>query len=303
MNHSIVIPLYNKQHFIRETLASLQAQTRAPHEIIIVDDASTDCSLDVVEQYLDEHTEWQEQVPIDIIRLKKNHGPGYARNIGFERTTGDLVSFLDADDSYDPECLQQVNHQMRTEKIDFLVLGIQMLPGGDIYPDLFSLQEELVPLPGQLYRLPDPLRAATSPHFIMGVGSNVVVRRKWLEPVRYATGVWLNEGIDYWYRVLRNMVRHEDTQAALLMGGLLQVREVPGSLSRQTYNHWRTIELPLSIRRYKGSKDPYDKRLMRTIGERWFTYAMDNLSSRRQKFLFLLHHAQFMGGYMRQKLR
>ncbi|WP_371926316.1 glycosyltransferase family 2 protein, partial [Chromobacterium sp. S0633] len=42
MRHSVIIPLYNKRAYIGETIASLAAQEKAPHEIIIVDDASTD---------------------------------------------------------------------------------------------------------------------------------------------------------------------------------------------------------------------------------------------------------------------
>ena len=303
MRHSVVIPLYNKEAYVKETLQSLYAQTKLPDELIIVDDASTDKSLEVVKSFFNELPSSHQTMQVELVSLKNNFGPGHARNIGFEKTNGELISFLDADDLYEPACLEKVNQAMAEHGFDLLVLGIRLFPSGDVYPDLHALKHELEPVSPDVYEIPHPLRAVTSPHFIMGVGSNVVVKRKWLEPFRYNVQALLNEGIDYWYRVVKNITTDPQARVGLLTGNYLQVREVPGSLSRKKYTHWKELEMPPSLSRYQYSKDPYDRRLMRMLGERWMEHAMESLPSARQKFLFMLHYRSLAGNFITRKFR
>ena len=86
---SIVVTCYNYGHFLDACLESLQLQTRRPDEIIVVDDGS----LDATQAVLSARKE-----PL-IILSKKNGGQASAFNAGFERATGDIVVFLDADDT------------------------------------------------------------------------------------------------------------------------------------------------------------------------------------------------------------
>lgn len=86
---SIIIPLYNKEHYIRATLNSVLNQTFSNFEIIIVNDGSTDNSLELVKAIKDNR--------IRIFTIK-NQGVSYARNYGIKKATGKLIAFLDADD-------------------------------------------------------------------------------------------------------------------------------------------------------------------------------------------------------------
>lgn len=98
MKVSVIVPLYNKGPWVRRSLDSLAAQTFRDFEIIVVDDGSTDDGPSVVAEY-----------PDDRIRLvrQKNAGPGAARNRGIGEAHGELLAFLDADDEWTPDFLEE----------------------------------------------------------------------------------------------------------------------------------------------------------------------------------------------------
>jgi len=98
---SIVIPLYNKEKQVSGTLESVFRQTFQDFEIVIVDDGSTDNSVEVVSNFKDKRIS---------ITSQSNQGVSVARNTGIENAKYDYIAFLDADDEWYPEYLQeQVN--------------------------------------------------------------------------------------------------------------------------------------------------------------------------------------------------
>jgi glycosyltransferase involved in cell wall biosynthesis len=86
---SVICPVRNRRRLIGETLASLHRQTFAPHEIIVVDDASDDGTADEVTAH------WPS---VRLLRSDRNRGPGAARNLGLAASTGTHVVFFDSDD-------------------------------------------------------------------------------------------------------------------------------------------------------------------------------------------------------------
>ncbi|MFK7833710.1 MAG: glycosyltransferase family 2 protein [Winogradskyella sp.] len=93
---SIIIPAYNKQEAILETLDSVFCQTFNDFEVLVIDDGSTDRTAEVVQAYSN-----------DIIYLHQdNQGQGAARNTGIQAATGRYIVFLDADDYWEPTFLQ-----------------------------------------------------------------------------------------------------------------------------------------------------------------------------------------------------
>lgn len=289
MEFSVVIPLYNKVNYIAETLASVVAQEKLPKELIIIDDRSTDGSLERAKAFLETAPKRFEKVDVQIIELEKNRGPGYARNLGFSKTTGDIISFLDADDLYHPELLSQVEELTNQHNIDFLVVGIQLFPSKVEYPKLISFYADLTSITRDGYRLDQPLKTITSPDFVMGTGSNVFAKRQWMESISYVENALFNEANDFWYRVLKNVLANLGN-VGLLMGNYIQVREVQGSLSRKKYQSWSEIEIPPIYKRYKKSTYKYDKLLMGVICQRWIKHSFRNLSSSRQKVYFTYRH-------------
>ena len=94
---SVIIPNYNYARFIGEAIESVLAQTYQPLEIIVVDDASTDDSIKVIESFGDK---------VKLIR-QENGGVGKARNTGARNAGGDFLAFLDADDIWLPEKIEK----------------------------------------------------------------------------------------------------------------------------------------------------------------------------------------------------
>lgn len=289
MKHTVVIPLYNKEAFINDTIRSLAFQEKKPSQIIIIDDFSTDQSLVSLKESLSFFAPQFLQTDIQIVELKENKGPGYARNMGIELASGDLISFLDADDCYISSCLKEVDLYMEEQNIGVLILGILLVPSNYYLPEIKSFEHEMIELSEELFLIPDILHTVSAPDFIMGVGSNVVIKKTHLKDIRYETDVSLNEGIDFWYRVLKNMDR--ETQAGLLNKTCIEVREVEGSLSRSNYVNWKDLEIPITIKRYEKSTDRYDQQLMGMLSHRWLEHAMERLPSWKQKALFVLNHA------------
>lgn len=92
MKVSVVIPCHNAGRWIGETLRSVAAQTRAPHEVIVVDDASTDDSAEQIRRS-----------GVDVRLIPANcRNAAASRNVGIEAATGDWIALLDADDVWYP---------------------------------------------------------------------------------------------------------------------------------------------------------------------------------------------------------
>jgi glycosyltransferase involved in cell wall biosynthesis len=98
---SVVIPCFNSATTIERALRSVEHQTTKPCEVFIVDDASSDNTVSVVEQYARTSS-----LNIHIIGLSVNGGPSISRNTAWNVATGDFIAFLDADDQWHPQKLE-----------------------------------------------------------------------------------------------------------------------------------------------------------------------------------------------------
>ena len=103
---SVIVPLYNKAPYVRKALESILTQSYKDFECIVVDDGSTDGSLDIVRS-----------LDIGDRRLKiisqKNAGVAAARNRGVKESKGEYVCFLDADDWWEPTFLEEMDKLIR----------------------------------------------------------------------------------------------------------------------------------------------------------------------------------------------
>lgn len=99
---SAIIPCYNCSSTIERAASSVVNQTLPPKEVILVNDGSSDDTLSTLlslqEKYGTER--------VQVIDLKKNRGPGYARNVGWDSATQPYVAFLDADDAWHPQKIE-----------------------------------------------------------------------------------------------------------------------------------------------------------------------------------------------------
>lgn len=99
---SVIIPVYNSSKYIKECLDSVIKQTYKNLEIILVDDKSSDNSIEIIKSYNDKR--------IKLIELENNVGAAISRNKGIEASTGDYLCFLDSDDFWK---LNKIEKQVR----------------------------------------------------------------------------------------------------------------------------------------------------------------------------------------------
>lgn len=98
---SIITPMYNSKKYISETIDSVISQTYKNWEWIIIDDASTDGSIEIVKEILIKDKR------IKLIEKKINSGQVNSRNIGLKKIKGEIVTFLDSDDVWDKDFLKK----------------------------------------------------------------------------------------------------------------------------------------------------------------------------------------------------
>lgn len=118
---SVIIPMYNSAKFITQTLESLAYQTMKDFEVVVVDDCSTDNSVEVVEAF---KNLWGGGINLHIIKLPKNTGtPGLPRNVGIQFARGKYIAFLDSDDLYTQTALEELTTLAEKYLADVVRLG------------------------------------------------------------------------------------------------------------------------------------------------------------------------------------
>lgn len=103
---SVVIPVYNVERYLRECLDSVQSQTLADFEVVMVNDGSTDGSADIAGEYAKSDPRFR-------LLTIPNGGASVARNAGIKAATGDFFVFLDADDAMHPRALEILSSVMQ----------------------------------------------------------------------------------------------------------------------------------------------------------------------------------------------
>ncbi len=217
MKFTVLIPLYNKAPYIRNTIASVLAQSFTDFEILVIDDGSTDAGDQIVEDCSNERIRLIHQV---------NAGVSAARNRGVAEARGDWVAFLDADDWLHPGFLaalvlaQRACPDAKSVATDFL-----RFPHTDgTWPPSWSITtaqpdiERITDLPARWMHGPSLCSSA------------MAVRRDLLQSMQpcFPLGESVGEDLDLWFRL------SEKTPIALVHVPLAAYREaVSGSLSTQ----------------------------------------------------------------------
>jgi glycosyltransferase involved in cell wall biosynthesis len=119
---SVVIPVFNAEKYLRQAISSALDQTLPPHEIIIVDDGSTDSSREIASSF----------GPAVICLSQQHQGPSAARNLATARSSGDWIAFLDADDYWLPDKLARQAAVIEADpNVELVYTGrTELLPDG-----------------------------------------------------------------------------------------------------------------------------------------------------------------------------
>ena len=114
---SVIIPMFNAAKFIPQTLESLLYQTLKDFEVIIVDDCSTDNSVEVVESFTTKFS--AAGINLHLIELPKNtRMPGLPRNLGVQLACGKYIAFLDSDDLFTETALEELTTLAEKNRAD-----------------------------------------------------------------------------------------------------------------------------------------------------------------------------------------
>jgi glycosyltransferase involved in cell wall biosynthesis len=211
---SVIIPAYNAERYIAKAIESCLSQTYAPHEIIVIDDASTDGTASIAESF---------PPPVRVIRLAENMGVSVARNRGVAASTSDWIAFLDADDWFLPEKLElQRRCALENQRAVLIYTGYRMIGiDGSLRDGRFFFPWELLPL----------LRYRGRFHL-----SSVVLRRDTFDSVGgFDVSLRVHQDWELWLRIV---ARYSVELLAAIPEPLVIYRRVAGSLSLNTMRYF-----------------------------------------------------------------
>lgn len=139
---SIVVPVYNASRFLNDTINSILNQTYTNFELLLVNDCSKDNSVEIIKEYKDKR--------IKLINNEKNSGAAITRNNGIKEAKGDYICFLDADDLWEKEKLENQIKFMQENDCAFSFTGYEFadqygVPNGKkVYiPEKISYEQAL----------------------------------------------------------------------------------------------------------------------------------------------------------------
>lgn len=181
---SVIIPLYNKERTIAQTINSVLMQTYTDFEIIVVSDGSTDKSVDIVKSIDD-----------DRIRLfqKRNGGVSSARNYGIEKSKGNFIFFLDADDIIYETCFSTlIDASEKYPQIDVIVANYYYVNGGN--KQIASVHDEGI--------VSDMLKVFYEESISLRTGV-MLFKNTVFEDVKFDIRISVHEDTDMWIKLMK----------------------------------------------------------------------------------------------------
>jgi glycosyltransferase involved in cell wall biosynthesis len=169
---SIVVPVYNAEQYVAETLKSVLAQTYQNFEVIIVDDGGTDRSLEICRQFTDSR--------IKIVHQSNRGLPG-ARNTGIRHAQGDYITLLDADDLWVPEKLEKhVKHLNASPQVGISFSYSAFIDDNGKASGLHQMPRKMTHITAAYVLCRNPV----------GNGSSAVIRRETLKSIEFQDNLY-----------------------------------------------------------------------------------------------------------------
>lgn len=187
MKISIIIPVYNCEKYVASCLDSILNQTWKDYEIIIINDGSTDSSGKICDEYA------QRDKRITVIH-QENQGVSHARNNGLLRAKGDVVSFIDSDDTLDKEMYEILINAMEEYGVDIAHCGYKHVVRDEIRL-VHDTKRVLV------QESKDAIECLISGRFFGGGLWNKLFKRELLDGIYFRDNLKINEDILFNYEV------------------------------------------------------------------------------------------------------
>lgn len=193
---SIIIPVFNLETVIEDTLNSIVNQTFTDFEVILIDDGSTDHTCKIIKKICDKDFRFK------LLVQKQNYGVSIARNRGIDVARGEFIEFVDGDDQLREDALSQINDKISNE-IDSIVINYQITdPNGKILkPKVINSKELDLPfLPISGYYALKKLFEGSINH----IACSIVVRRSMLinKNITFPNGRNFGEDFATTYQIL-----------------------------------------------------------------------------------------------------
>ncbi|MEO1028068.1 MAG: glycosyltransferase family 2 protein [Pseudomonadota bacterium] len=292
MNVSVIIPLFNKAPFIERAIRSVFSQTHAAYELIIVDDQSTDDSLEIAQSCAKKCAGSGSATSVQFLQNPVNRGPGASRNVGIEAATGDWLIFLDADDEYGPDLFATAQALNSRTPASLIVLSYTRLPDNYVRPAFDTVPDWLVPDSPNAMLMRQPLQFVFDRRFTLGPGSNATVRRDKLGGIRFDETSYVYEGVDFWFRAIRN-VAEQDGACYWLTDPHHFVHTIDDSLIRKPLA-LDAITPPGAVIRYQNSTDRFERGLYNRIVNMWYPHDLSRLHDTQEKEEFERRYAHLL---------
>lgn len=184
---SVIIPLFNKERYIKHAVNSVFAQTFDDFELIVVDDGSSDQGMEKVEAILD---------PRIKLYAQKNSGASAARNFGVEKALGEHIALLDADDVWEKNHLTEFYRSIQKFPDAALYCNAYriILPGGFSHRAIYNLPQknEIVPVVDYF--------KASIVHPLANSNSVMFKKKDFIEIGGFDPYIFCSEDIDLWIR-------------------------------------------------------------------------------------------------------
>lgn len=189
---SVIITTFNRAALLKQALKSLQAQTFRDFEVFVYDDASTDNTQDIVKDF-------QAEPGWKFVKLAKNSGYPYAKNLAFRELQGKYVAFLDSDDVWLPNKLQVFHEYITTNPAAGFIFS-----NGFIHQDGYILSKmfnETAAIPSGML----PAYMAVSNHWLPYVTTNVALKAEAVKQAGfYREDMAYLGDTEYFARIMKN---------------------------------------------------------------------------------------------------
>jgi glycosyltransferase involved in cell wall biosynthesis len=228
---SVIMPTFNRAAFIGEALASLLSQTQVPDQIVVVDDGSTDQTAQILSGY----------GPPITVRSQSNAGPARARNTGLRAATGDLIAFLDSDDTLTPDSIER-----RVRALE------QNADYDAVYSDVLMVNEDCQPLARYSKIEPGPrpsglILLELARHNLMPIHAFMFRRRCLDEIGLFDEALQSLEDYDFWLRMagaFRFLYLDEPLACYRVHSGMITTMQRERRLADGLALHRRIFDMP-----------------------------------------------------------